>query len=162
VLQGIPSILLKKLNAVSGNANEFLSWNLFKVDCPQIFLDSDTREVDMNPTTYFKNYVFDDLSVSYIESSQLIFRRFFFEWIKMVIDPDTYSRSYYDDVSAGSFKVYPIGFSGKTPSYDEFFDLVPFEINSLNFDVQDDGSQTVLTTVKFKYMKHKVKPLPTN
>jgi len=138
--------------------DSFLSWNIFKVDCPSIKLESESREVDMIPRIYFKNYVYDDLSISYIESSELRFRRFFAKWMKNVLDPNSYSRKYYNDVKADSFKVYPINFKGTAYTYDIFYDIVPFEINSINYDVQDDASQTVLTTVKFKYLRHEVLP----
>jgi len=148
VIEGVPK----------GEGGGQLAWNIFKVDCPSLSLEVESREVDMAPRIYFKNYRYDDLAISYIESSELLFRRFFSKWMRNVLDPLSYTRNYYDNVKASTFDLYPINFEGKTFAYDRFHDLVPFDINSINYDMQDDGSSTVLTTVKFKYLRHEILP----
>ena len=38
--------------------DSFLSWNIWKVDCPSLKYDIESREVDMIPRYYIKNTIF--------------------------------------------------------------------------------------------------------
>lgn len=143
-----------------GWGTDFLSWNIFKIDCPALRIGIEAKEVDMRPRYYFKNWEYDDLSVSFLESSDLKMRHFFFEWMECALTARSYARSYYDDVMSPWFIIYPLNFRGQAERYEIFRELVPFDISSINYDVSDNGEQVMLTTVKFKYTSHEVLSLP--
>jgi hypothetical protein len=145
-----------------GWGNDFLSWNCFKINCPALKIETETREVDMMPRHYFKNWVYDDLEISYLESSDMKMRHFFFEWLHGGLDVNTFQRRYFDDVKSNWFVIYPLNFQGQVERFDIFRDLMPFDISSVNFDVSDDGVQLALTTVKFKYYRHEILTLPND
>lgn len=151
----------KHNNDVEDYGNDFLAWNIFKVDCPSLRLGIDSKEVDMLPRYYFKSWENDDLSISFIESADMKMRHYFFEWMECALHSVSYTRHYYDDVKSNWFVIYPLNNVGVAERYEIFLDLVPFDINSINFDVSDNGEQTVLTTVKFKYIRHRVLSLRT-
>lgn len=143
-------------NELEDYGNDFMAWNIFKINCPEFRIGMEMREVDSIPRYYFKNWEHDDLEVSYIESADMKIRHYFFEWMESAIFTKTYQRSYFDDVKSDWFIIYPLNFQGQAERYEIFQDLVPISINSVNYDVSDDGSQTVLTTVKFKYTHHRL------
>jgi hypothetical protein len=154
-------------NEISGDSSSgggwgsnFLAWNVFKVDCPSLRLGVISKEVDMRPRYYFENWMYDDLSISFLESSDLKMRHFFFEWMVSALSSVTYARSYYDDVMCPSIHVYPLNFQGQAERYEVFRELVPFDVSAIPFDVSDNGETLALTTVKFKYTSHEVLSLP--
>jgi hypothetical protein len=151
-----------ELSGQGGWGNDFLAWNCFKVDCPELRIGIESREVDMMPRHYFKNWEYDDLAISYIESADLKIRHFFFEWMHAGLDVDTFQRHYYDDIKSNWFVMYPLDFQGEVERFTIFRDLVPFSINSVNFDVSDDGVATALTTIKFKYYRQEILTLPND
>lgn len=133
-----------------------LAWNIYKVNCPAITLDIETREVDMVPKIYFKNWAYSDLEISYVESSDLLIRNLFYGWMKKIVSPDHAKRDYYDEVKAEHFKLFPLDNNGNAHIQDVFYEVTPFSIDSVNFDMGDSGEQVALTTIKFKYLRHEV------
>lgn len=146
----------KHNNDVQDYGNDFLAWNIFKINCPALRLGIESKEVDMIPRYYFKSWENDDLEISFIESADMKMRHYFFEWMECALHSVSFVRHYYDDVKSNWFVIYPLNNKGVAERYDIFLDLVPYDINSINFDVSDTGEQTVLTSVKFKYIKHRV------
>lgn len=153
---------LKNNNEISdgGWGTEFLSWNIFKIDCPSLRIEIESKEVDMRPRYYFKNWSYDDLTVSFIESADLKMRHLFFEWMECALTAKDYARNYFDDVKAPWFMIYPLNFQGQAERVEVFREIVPFELNSINYDVADNGEQVFLTTVKFKYTSHELMSIP--
>ena len=145
-----------------GYGNDFLSWNCFKINCPELRLGIEAKEVDMIPRYYAKNLEYDDLAISYLETSDLKVRHFFFEWMHGLIDVSTFERQYYDDVKSPWCVIYPLNYQGQVERFDIFRDLVPFSVSSVDYDVSDENSQVVLTTVKFKYFRHEILTLPND
>lgn len=141
---------------IGKNTTQFLSWEIFKIDVPALRLGVESKEVDMMPRMYYKNWEYDDLAVSYLESSDLKIRHFFFEWMLTILDSNTFKRAYYDDIRTKQFRVYPLNYQGQGDRYEVFTDLAPYDVSSINYDVSDEGTNVVLTTVKFKYTKHQV------
>lgn len=167
VMHGVKDF--KKMDSTANNeiskpglGTDFLSWNIFKIDCPSLHIDIDTREVDMIPRHYHKNWTYDDLSVSFIESSDLKIRHFFFEWMNIILNAKDYNRQYYNSIMADDFRIYPINFQGQAERYEIFRQVTPFDVNSINFDVSDSGDQVALTIVKFKYIGHEILSLSGN
>jgi hypothetical protein len=117
------------------------------------------KEVDMIPRYYFENWDFADLSVSFLESADLTVRQYFFNWMNRALNIDTYNRQYFDAVKAASFKIYPLDNAGNAVVCDSFYDIVPYEVSTIEYDMADEGGSVALTTVKFNYMKHKVEQL---
>ena len=141
---------------LSVNAEEFLAWNIFKISCPAITLGVKSSEVDMIPRYYFENWEFSDLTVSFIESADLAIRQYFFNRMNRCLNIDTYDRQYFDTTKISSFKIYPLDNAGNAVVCDSFYDLVPFNISVIDYDMADEGGTVALTTVSFKYVKHKV------
>jgi hypothetical protein len=136
--------------------DDFLVWNLFKVSCPSLKIGVVTKEVDAIPRYYFKTWEYDDLSISYLESANMIIRHYFYSWMSFALNARTFERHYYDDVKANQFIIYPLGNNGESDMIEVFHDIVPISIDSVDFDVSDDGNAVALTTVKFKYIGHEV------
>jgi len=140
----------------TGFDQDFLTWQIFKATCPALAFDVEHREVDMIPRYYVKNYRYDDLSVSYLESSNLTIKNFFFQWMNSILNAQSYVRQYYNDISSASFKLYPLNKDGNITRYDIFRDLIPVSVDSIEFDVEGDDGGAALTTIKFKYISHSI------
>jgi hypothetical protein len=136
--------------------NDFLSWNIFKINCPAFKLDCETKEMDSIPRHYFKTWTYDELEVSFLESSDMKIRHYFYEWMQSALHSHTFVRRYYDEIKADWFIIYPLNAQGVAERYEIFENLVPIEISSMDYDVSDEGTAVVLTKVKFKYIGHEV------
>lgn len=134
-----------------------LTWNLTKVKCAGFELGVGNKEVDMMPRYYFKNYVYDDLSVSYIETCDLQIRKLFVDWMDKCLSVKGYVRNYFDDVKSPHFEVFPLSGRGDVVNTENFYDIVPYKIDSLEYDTSSSDDQLVHTTVFFKYLRHDIK-----
>lgn len=145
-----------------GWGNEFLAWNITKIKCPAFELGIGSKEVDMMPRHYFKNWTNEDLQISYLETSDLKMRHMFFEWMESCLTVKGYVRQYYDDVKSDWFTIYPLNYQGGVDRYEIFRDLVPYKIDSVEYDISSDDESLVHTTVSFKYLKHELLSFPAN
>lgn len=135
---------------------EFLTWNLTKVKCSGFELGTGYKEVDMMPRYYIKNWVLDDLSISYLETSDMQIRKWFYQWMDNCLTTDGYKRNYYDEVKSDLFTIEPLDGRGNSSTKEVFRDLVPFKIDSLEYDTSSSDDQLVHTTVFFKYLSHSI------
>jgi hypothetical protein len=138
------------------NRSEYLTWNIMKIDVPEFKIGIETKEVDAIPRYYFKTWEYSDLSISFLESSDLDMKHYFFSWMTYALNAKTFVRRYYDDVKADQFIIYPIDNDGGNSMIEIFYEVVPFSVSSFNYDVTDEGNSVALTTVKFKYIGHEV------
>lgn len=134
--------------------DESFIWNIMKITCPGFKIGVDSKEVDMIPRYYFKNYEIDDLSISYLETSDLMMRKFFHNWLNKILNMHSYDRKYFNDICANTFKIFPLNEHNLITSCDVFEEVVPYDINYIDFDVSEGGENLSLTTVKFKYVRH--------
>jgi hypothetical protein len=153
--------MLKKLDKGSNNnveklGHDFFSWNIFKINCPSLKFKMEDKEMDGIPRHYIQSWVYDDLEISFLESSDMKFRHYFFEWMESALSTATSSRRYYEDVMSRYFIIYPLNAKGVPERYEVFYNLIPTEIGSVDYDVSDEGTAVVLTKVKFRYIGHKV------
>lgn len=146
-----PEMLLKQN---SSNIVEKLTYNVLSISCPQISMDLGNAEINTWFKYYYKGRTDSDLSISFLESSDLEIRRFFESWIRLGFDPITKIRKYIDDISKGtSIILYPLG-NNTNPEYAEIFEeIFPYEINNLEFNYSEDNS-ILKTEVKFKFIFH--------
>lgn len=137
---------------------KMLTWNLFQINCPSIRVETDSREVDAIPRYCVKSWAYDDLTVSYLETADLKIKKIFVKWMNRVLDTTTFAREYYNNVKAHTFKIYAIKSNGDiSDTYEVFYNLIPVEISSVDYDVSDEGTSVALTKIKFKYIKHELK-----
>ena len=136
------------------NDDDALVWNVFKVNCPDIKIAMEQKEVDAIPRYYFKTWQYDDLSVSFIESADLAIKNYFYTWMNYALNAITFERKYYDDITADWLYVCPLNNNGEVEKIEKFTDVVPITISSVDYDLSDEGNQLSLTTVKFKYLRH--------
>lgn len=148
-------------NELEDYGNDFIAWNIFKINCPSFRIGTIDKEIDQIPRHAFKTWQYDDLEVSYIESSDMKVRHYYYEWMESALSSHTFRRRYYDDIMSKWFIIYPLNFQGQAERYEIFEDLIPVDINSVNYDVSDAGDQVALTTVKFKYISHRLLSLTT-
>jgi len=145
-----------KTPAIINMLEDTLTWNITKVKCAGFELGIGSKEVDMMPRHYFKNYVYDDLSVSYLETAELTIRTLFVRWMDKCLTVKGYAREYYDNVKSTSFSIYPLNGRGDGSAIEVFKDLVPYKIDSLEYDTASSDDQLVHTTVFFKYLSHDI------
>lgn len=142
---------------VENKYEKMLTWNLFQINCPSFRLETESREIDAIPRYCAKSWAYDDLTVSYLETANLKIKNIFARWMNRVLNHQTFARAYYDDVKANTFKIYALRSDGKLSSTVEiFYNLIPIEISSVDYDVSDEGTNVVLTKVKFKYVGHEL------
>ena len=150
----VPPRISEKLKQIP---NDKLSWNIFQVNCPEMRLGIEAKEIDMIPRYYIKNWEYDDLTISFIEGAELPIKNFFVGWMSSFgLDMIDYTRHYFDDIAAESFKIFPIDNNNIESAHHEFRKVMPFKVNSHDFNLSGSDDEVVMTTVSFKYTNHSV------
>lgn len=150
------------LNAPAGDAtlkkNGWLEIQVIGVDCPNISIDSAELELNGLRRFYFKGRTDGDLTITFLESSDLVLRRFFYEWIKQAVDIDFtggVKRHYMSEFAASDIIVAPLDFEGKAHYGDRFIKIFPVNIHDITYNY-GTNNDIIKTAVTFKYMFHQV------
>lgn len=159
---GIPTLnrFVCLLNAPPKNSllsdNGFLEFQVIRVDCPNIGIEPGS-ELELNGVRrfWFKGRNDADLSVTFLETPDLVLRRFFFAWMQLAVNVSSEGalRGYLEEYIAKEFLIFPLDQSGRGHYNDKFINIFPYDINSINYDYGRDN-EIIETTVKFKYMFH--------
>lgn len=140
----------------------WLDFQVLSVDCPGISITTVDSELNGVNRFYFKNRSYDGLMITFLESSELTMRNFFFQWMQsaLKIDPSTGGvvRNYLNDVVAPEFRLIPLDFSGKGRRVDIFRDVFPTKIQDINYNYAS-YNEIVRCTVTFNYRFHSVETL---
>ena len=133
-----------------------LSFGVQSVQCPNIGIEMGVINTNNQVLNYMKERSDADLSVTFLEDSNLTVRRFFNGWMRAGYDPATKARRYPKDIWAEHIQVHPVHADGKTSkSGDIFFRCIPYDIIDMNYDMSAENSIQKIE-VKFKYSVHDV------
>lgn len=133
--------------------NDFV-YDAIEVSVPGITMAVSGSIIDQRPRYHGTERSDQDLSITFIESADMPYRKFFSSWINMIWDPRTKTRNYPADYTADEIRVWVLDNEAKGAICDIFKDVFPFEINDLDFNVSKYDTMT--TTVKFKIGLHDV------
>lgn len=136
--------------------NGFLEFQVLRVDCPNIGIEPGS-ELELNGVRrfWFKGRNDSDLSVTFLETPDLLLRRFFYAWIQLAVEVSTEGalRGYLNEYVAQEFLVFPLDQYAHGHYCDKFIKVFPYDISSINYDYGRDND-IIETTVKFKFMFH--------
>jgi hypothetical protein len=138
--------------------NGWLEWQVLNFNCPNITMDVDSMEVNGWSHYYLKGRSDSEFEITFLESSDLILRYFFFEWMKAGFNHVTGRRNYISEVQAHEMKIAPLNYKGDAVRADCFYGVFPIDVNSLDYDVTTEDTM-LKTTVKFKYIFHTVEDM---
>lgn len=142
--------------------NGWLEIQVISVDCPDISLESAELELDGKKRFYFKGRSDGDLTIGFLESPDLIVRRFFYTWMQYALDVQDKGkvvRHYMNEFTASDMIVAPLDFNGQAHYGDRFLKVFPVKINSLQYNYSNDND-VIKTEVTFKYVIHRVVSMP--
>lgn len=150
------------LNAPKGELtrNGWLELQVLSVEVPNINIDPIEIELNGARRFYFKGRGDSELSITFLETPDLLLRRFFYAWIQMAIDISEdggVKRSYMSDYMPvpSEFIIFPLNYKGTARWADRFINIFPFDISGISFNFGQSG-EVLKTTVKFKYMYHHI------
>jgi len=160
---GIPltnrfACLLNAPKKVKFQGNGWLEFQVMSVDCPGIAIDTVQQELNGMNRYAFKSRQHDALSITFLETSELTLRDFFYQWMKDCYDVKSTGgvrRDYLQPNMASNFAIIPLDFIGKGRRVDRFRDVFPTKIQDINYNYAQAGD-IVKTTVTFQYMWHGV------
>lgn len=168
--KGIPLInrFICLLNApVDKNKNGIFSKNgwlelqVLSVDVPNFAINSVEQELNGVRRMYFKERGDGDLGITFLDTPDLLLRRFFYAWLQLAIDISEagVKRSYMNEYmpSPAEFLILPLDFAGIPRYGDRFINVFPVDISGIQYNYAEAG-EVIKTTVKFKYMFHYLTP----
>lgn len=147
------------LNAPKGKLrkNGWLELQVMSVELPSFNIDPAELELNGARRFYFTKRGDTELSITFLETPDLLLRRFFYTWMQLAIDASEngVKRGYMSDYmpSPSEFVIFPVDFKGTASYADRFVNVFPYDISSISYNFAQAG-ELLKTTVKFKYMYH--------
>jgi hypothetical protein len=148
------------LNAPGGELkkNGWLELQVMSVELPNFGIDPTEQELNGAKRFYFKGRSDSELSITFMETPDLLLRRFFYAWLQKAIDINETSgvrRSYMNEYmpSPSEFIIFPLNYKGTASYADRFVNIFPYDISGISYNYGQAG-ELLKTTVKFKYMYH--------
>lgn len=139
-------------------------FQVMSVDCPGLTITNGEMELNGANRYYFKTRSYDDVMISFYESSDLKLRTFFYEWMYFAVGIDNVNggvnRKYLNTVIAPDLIVAPLDAKGKAHKGDHFRNIFPTKIQDINYNYAS-ANEIVKTTVTFKYMFHDIEYITT-
>ena len=160
--QGIPLInrWVCLLNAPKGgnfSKNGWLELQVLSADVPNFGINSEELELNGARRMYFKNRNDAELGITFLETPDLLLRRFFFAWMQLAVDIDQHGtlRHYMEEYmpKPSEFLIFPLDYKGNATYCDRFINVFPYDISGISYNYAQAG-EVIKTTVKFKYMFH--------
>lgn len=155
-ISGVPvEVQARHMNLMLETDTDVLKWNCLAASCPNIGVELQQTNVNARNRFLYKLRTDADISLQFLETSDLLLRRFFNDWLKLAYDPQTMGRIYPVAVKANRMEIRPLSQDGTSVAFDVFEDVYPYEINNLDYN---HGSEDTLlrTEVKFKFVFHDV------
>lgn len=144
--------------------NGWLEYQAIEVVCPNFGL-AEGQSVELNGVKryYFMGRNDPDLEITFLETPDLLLRRFFYDWLQLAanVSANGVVRHYLEEYSASEFLVFPLDFQGRGYIADKFINVFPYDISSVNYNYSRNND-VIKTTVKFKYMFHHMTKLHTS
>jgi len=147
------------LNAPKGNLrkNGWLELQVMSVELPSFNIEPSELELNGARRFYFTKRGDTELSITFLETPDLLLRRFFYSWMQLAIDvsDNGVTRGYMSDYMPipSEFVIFPVDFNGTARYADRFVNVFPYDISSISYNFAQAG-ELLKTTVKFKYMYH--------
>lgn len=165
--KGIPLVnrFICLLNAPVGpndsgilSKNGWLELQVLSADVPNFSIEPVDQELNGAKRYYFKGRGDSDLGITFLETPDLLLRRFFYAWMQMAIDIEEGSgvrRNYMANYmpTPSEFVIVPLDFAGIPRFGDRFVNVFPYDVSGISYNYADAG-EIIKTTVKFKYMYH--------
>ncbi|NCP97768.1 hypothetical protein GW796_05945 [archaeon] len=164
---GIPLInryacLLNAPNIYKFQENGWLEFQVISVDCPSINITTVDSELNGVNRYYFKNRSYDSLMITFLETSELTMRNFFYQWMQSALHIDTatggITRNYLSDIVASNFAIMPLDFEGKARRVDRFRNVFPTKIQDINYNYSS-FNEIIRCTVIFNYQFHNIETI---
>ena len=150
-LLNAPEKLAGQFKDLKGNG--WLEWQVLAVSCPDVMISTQEMEINGWPRYYLETRRDADLSITFMESSNLIVRTFFYAWMNAGYNQIKMHRNYIEDVEAKEMKIIPITHDNRGVRADVFRGVFPYQINNLDYNMES-GEGILKTEVKFKYLFH--------
>jgi hypothetical protein len=159
---GIPTLnrFVCLLNAPPGHAqfknNGWLEFQVLDVTCPNFGLaEGSTVELNGIKRYYFMGRNDIDLEITFLETPDLLLRRFFYNWLQLAANVSSAGviRNYLEDYVAKEFLIFPLDYKGRGYMADKFINVFPYEVGNLSYGY-GKNNDVLKTTIKFKSMFH--------
>ncbi len=137
-------------------SNGWLEFQVMDVTCSNFTLKSGSDyELNGARRYYFQGRDDSDLEITFLDTSDLLIRRFFFWWLNLAADVTEYgvTRRYMSEYVSKEFLVVPLDYRGYGYYADKFTEIFPYDISSITYSY-GRNNDILKTTVKFKYMYH--------
>lgn len=148
------------LNAPKGETgkNGWLELQVMSVELPNFGIDPTDLELNGAKRMYFKSRNDSELSITFLETPDLLLRRFFYNWMQKAIDISEtkgVKRGYMSEYmpSPSEFVIFPLDYNGMARWADRFVNIFPYDISGVSYNYSQAG-ELLKTTIKFKYMYH--------
>lgn len=163
--QGIPLTnrwvcLLNAPKTKSGifSKNGWLELQVLSAECPNFGIDPVELELNGARRFFFKGRTDSDLSITFLDTPDLLLRRFFYDWMNLAVSVTERTgviRHYMDTYmpSPSEFLMFPLDYAGQGRICDRFVKVFPYDISGISYNYAQAG-EVIKTTVKFKYMFH--------
>jgi len=148
-------VTLSSLPPLLNNENvstEDLSWNAIDVSVPGISLGIGSNQVAGRPRYFTQERQDQDLSITFLDNTNMEIRRFFEEWMALAFNPYIKLRKYPSEYQAPELNVNTMNQFGKLTYMDCFLDVFPYLIDDLDFS--RNQYEIIKTKVTFKYRVH--------
>ena len=147
----LPGLMKGKIN------EDVLIFNIESFQCPNLQMELAEIEINSIKHAYYKKRNDSNFSITFYESSEYYFRKFFYEWINLGFDMKKGIRKYIDDIIAPRVEIAPIGMNDSINNADVFEKVYPISINDLDYDYSKTG-EILKTKVEFTYVYHTIEP----
>ena len=169
--QGLPFVnrwvcLLNAPKGGSFSSNGWLELQVLSADVPNFGINPEELELNGTRRMYFKNRNDSELGITFLETPDLLLRRFFYAWMQMAIDVSEgggvlrhYMNQYMPNPS--EFLIFPLDYAGNARYCDRFINIFPYDVSGIQYNYAQAG-EIIKTTVKFKYMYHHLTELSSH
>ena len=141
--------------------NGWLEFQVMDINCSN-FLLKQGGDYELNGARrfFFQNRDDSDLEITFLDTPDMIIRRFFYWWMNLAANPtmDGIRRYYMKDYVSKEFVVVPLDYKGTGYYADKFLNVFPYEITSIPYSYSRNN-EILKTTVRFKFMYHHIMQL---
>ena len=137
--------------------NAWLELQVLAAEIPNIGIEPTELELNGAKRFFFKGRNDGELSITFLETPDLLLRRFFYTWLQLAVNvsDNGVKRKYMKEYmpTPSEFVIFPLDFAGNGMYADRFVNVFPYDISGISYNYAQAG-EVIKTTVKFKYMYH--------
>jgi hypothetical protein len=166
--QGLPFLnrwvcLLNAPSTTQTTRNGWLELQVLAAECPNFGIEPTELELNGARRFVFKGRNDSELSITFLDTPDLLLRRFFYAWMNMAITISQevgvkrdYMKNYMPNPC--EFMLFPLDYAGNGRYCDRFTHVFPYDISGISYNYAQAG-EVLKTTVRFKYMYHSITSL---